>query len=79
MPGTSIVIPERLDQVHGTEQDLDALRRSYLRNAADRLPVARWAERDVAFLAEDTGTDADWIRANAPAGVPQPAGRETTP
>jgi cysteine synthase len=66
VPGVSIVIPERLDQVHGTAQELDGLRRSYLRNAAARLPVDRWSERDVEFLAADTRTDAAWVRANAP-------------
>ena len=36
VPGKAIVIPERLDQVWGKVQDMDKLRRSYLKNAAKR-------------------------------------------
>jgi cysteine synthase len=72
VPGSSIVIPERLDQVRTSPQDLDRLRRSYLRNAADRLPVAQWTDADVAFLAQDTRTTPHWVRANAPAPGTEP-------
>lgn len=75
VPGRAIVIPERLDQVRTSPQDLDRLRRSYLRNAADRLPVAQWSDADVSFLAEDLKATPAWVRANLPAdtGDPQPA------
>ena len=66
VPGRAIVIPERLDQVRTTPQDLDRLRRSYLRNAADRHPVAAWSETDVAFLAADLKVTPDWVRSNLP-------------
>lgn len=61
VPGKAIVIPERLDQVAGSELDVDRLRRSYLKNAAARHPVELWNETDVQFLAADTGTDAAWV------------------
>lgn len=61
VPGKAIVIPERLDQVAGSELDVDRLRRSYLKNAASRHPVELWNETDVQFLAADTGTDAAWV------------------
>jgi hypothetical protein len=78
VPGVSIVIPERLDQVHGTAQSLDELRRSYLRHAADRLPTDRWSERDVEFLAADTKTGPAWVRASAPRAVASgPEARES--
>lgn len=66
VPGRSIVIPERLDQVRSTAADLDRLRRSYLANAAARHPVAAWTEHDVAFLGTDLGVGVDWVRSNLP-------------
>jgi len=65
VPGRSIVIPERLDQVWGREQDMDRLRLSYLKNAARALSVAQWSENDVCFLAADVKKDAAWVRQQA--------------
>jgi cysteine synthase len=62
VPGKSIVIPERLDQVWGMVQDLDHLRRSYLKNAAKALPLAEWTENDYSFLAADVKKDAAWVK-----------------
>jgi cysteine synthase len=76
VPGRAIVIPERLEQVRTSPQDLDRLRRSYLRNAADRLPVEQWTAGDVAFLAADLKSTEDWVRANLPGAGPQ---EEPTP
>lgn len=67
IPGKTIVIPERLEQVRGRVQDMDKLRRSYLKNAANLLPVPQWTQDDIAFLAADVKKDADWVRENAPA------------
>jgi cysteine synthase len=63
VPGKSIIIPEHLSQVQGRVQDIDALRISYLRNAAKHLPVSEWTESDVAFLAADVKKEPDWVRA----------------
>jgi cysteine synthase len=65
VPGRSIVIPERLDQVWGREQDMDRLRLSYLKNAARALSVAQWSENDVCFLAADVKKDTAWVRQQA--------------
>lgn len=62
VPGVAIVIPERLEQVSSTAQDLDRLRTSYLRNAARTHPVALWTEEDIRFLATDVKQDEKWIR-----------------
>lgn len=62
IPGKTIVIPERLDQVWGRALDIDHLRRSYLRNAARLRPLSDWDEEDVSFLAEDLKTEQNWIR-----------------
>jgi hypothetical protein len=62
VPGKTIVIPERLDQVRGMVQDMDKLRLSYLKNAAKVLPAAQWTEGDLAFLAQDLKQDTAWVR-----------------
>ncbi|NLZ27031.1 MAG: PLP-dependent lyase/thiolase [Chloroflexi bacterium] len=66
VPGKTIVLPERLDQVRGKAQDMESLRHSYLRNAAKRLPVEAWTDEDIAFLAADIKSTPDWVRANLP-------------
>ena len=68
VPGKTIVLPERLDQVRGKAQDMDSLRHSYLRNAARRYPVEAWTDEDIAFLAADIKSTPDWVRASLPQG-----------
>jgi cystathionine beta-synthase len=62
IPGQSIIIPERLEQVQGRVQDIDHMRQSYLRNAADLYPMERWNENDYTFLAEDIKKDVAWVK-----------------
>ncbi|NLN69615.1 MAG: PLP-dependent lyase/thiolase [Chloroflexi bacterium] len=62
VPGKSIVIPKHLDQVRGKIQDMERLRTSYLKNAANQYPVDRWDETDFNFLAEDLKVSQDWVR-----------------
>ncbi|MDX9990736.1 MAG: 2-amino-4-oxopentanoate thiolase subunit OrtB [Anaerolineales bacterium] len=64
VPGKAIVIPERLEQVLGKVQDMDKLRRSYLKNAIKALPVEQWTETDYAFLAADIKVDVAWVKQN---------------
>jgi len=68
VPGKTIVLPERLEQVRGKAQDMDSLRHSYLRNAAKRHPVEAWTDEDIAFLAADIKSTPDWVRASLPQG-----------
>ncbi|MCX8007548.1 MAG: 2-amino-4-oxopentanoate thiolase subunit OrtB [Coriobacteriia bacterium] len=57
VPGTSIVIPERPEQLQATDVDLDRLRRSYVRNALQHAPAGyRPTADDIVFLAEDAHT-----------------------
>lgn len=63
VPGKSIVIPERLDQVRGMVQDMDKLRASYLKNAIKAHPVAQWTDGDYAFVAADIKKDVAWVKA----------------
>jgi hypothetical protein len=64
VPGKSIVIPERLEQVQSQIQNLDHLRMEYLGNAARQLVPDAWTEKDIAFLAEDIKKDPQWIKEN---------------
>ncbi|HWQ09608.1 MAG TPA: 2-amino-4-oxopentanoate thiolase subunit OrtB [Holophaga sp.] len=67
IPGKTIVIPERLEQVRGKVQDMDRLRMSYLKNAAKAYPVAQWTDTDFAFLAADIKKDVAWVKNALPA------------
>lgn len=69
VPGTTIIIPEHLNQVKGRPQDLDRLRRSYLANAAAHYPVDQWMEDDFAFLAQDIKKDIAWVKQNLPTDI----------
>jgi len=62
VPGKAIVIPERLEQVRGRVQDMDKLRRSYIKNAAKAYPVEKWSDDDYAFLAADIKKDLAWVK-----------------
>jgi hypothetical protein len=62
VPGQSIIIPERLEQVRGKVQDMDRLRLSYLKNAARIYPPDQWNEVDTRFLAADLKVTEDWVR-----------------
>ena len=64
VPGKNIIIPQRLEQVQGKEQDIDRLRLEYLQNAAKQLPPEQWSDTDVAFLSEDIKKDPAWIAEN---------------
>lgn len=66
VPGKTIVLPKHLDQIRGKAQDMDTLKRSYLRNASKRLAVEAWTDQDIAFLAQDIKSTPDWVRANLP-------------
>jgi 2-amino-4-ketopentanoate thiolase beta subunit len=62
IPGKAIVIPESLDQVRGKVQDMERLRTSYLKNAAKVLPMDKWSDSDIAFLAADLKVSPQWVR-----------------
>ncbi|HEX9094129.1 MAG TPA: PLP-dependent lyase/thiolase, partial [Coriobacteriia bacterium] len=57
VPGKSIVIPERPEQIRATEMDLGKLRRSYVRNALQHAGEGYVATaEDIVFLAEDANS-----------------------
>ena len=59
------MIPERLDQVTSRPLDLERLRASYVKKAADVHPVSEWSEADVEFLAADINGTPDQVRSLA--------------
>lgn len=61
IPGKTIVIPERLEQIQSRTQDIDRLKLEYLANAAKHLPPSEWSESDIHFLADDIKKDPCWI------------------
>lgn len=62
VPGKSIVIPERPEQIRATEVDLGRLRRSYVRNALAHAPDGYVpTPDDIAFLAEDTNSTSEAV------------------
>jgi len=61
-PGTRIVIPEHPSQLAAVDVDLDQLRRSYLRHAAERIPAGKeWTAQDIEFLAQEIRTTASYV------------------
>lgn len=64
LPGVRIVIPEHLGQVKGKPQDMEKLRRSYLKTALKTHPLEKWDEQDRDFIATDLKVERKWL-ANA--------------
>jgi cysteine synthase len=61
IPGKTIIIPNRLEQIQSRTQELDHLRMEYLNNAAKQLAPELWSEADIQFLAEDIKKDPRWV------------------
>ncbi|MBX3030587.1 MAG: PLP-dependent lyase/thiolase [Chloroflexi bacterium] len=62
-PGRRIAIPLGIEQLQLIDVDLDEVRRSYLRRAADRAGTTHLGDADLAFLADETGRDRAWVEA----------------
>jgi cysteine synthase len=61
-PGESIIIPEHPEQISATELPLDALRRSYLRNAVESLEADALEHSDLKYLCEETSASLEFVR-----------------
>ena len=61
VPGKTIVIPERFSQLQVTDQSLDKLRRSYLRNSLESSKITHVSKEEVDFLAAETRTSREWV------------------
>lgn len=63
--GQSIILPEHPGQIGVTPMDLDALKRSYIKNALAQLEGAQPTQEDISFLAEDCRTTPEFVESIA--------------
>ena len=64
VPGKTIVIPQTPEQIRATDFDIAHMRASYVRNALSHAPEGyEPTAQDIAFLAEDTNSDAATVEA----------------
>jgi 2-amino-4-ketopentanoate thiolase beta subunit len=63
VPGQNIILPEHPSYIKARNVDLNKLRRSYIRNCVDNTKVQYATEEDVIFLAEDTKSDVEFVKA----------------
>lgn len=61
-PGKNIIIPEHPSQIRVKDVDLDALRKSYIKNCIENYKVEKVTEEDIRFLAEDTKSDENYVK-----------------
>lgn len=61
-PGVRIIIPEHPGMIRVKDFDLNRLRRSYIKNCIENFKADRLEEADLKFLAEDTGTDIEFVK-----------------
>jgi len=62
IPGKVIVIPERVEQIHVEELNLNKIRESYVKHAIEATEVSQPTEADVLFLAEDSRSSVEFVR-----------------
>lgn len=62
--GKSIIIPHHMSQIRSNYQDMEKLRKSYLKNAIKMLPANKWTDADRKFVAADVKKDLDWVIKN---------------
>ncbi len=61
VPGKTIVIPERIEQLHVEELNLDKIRQSYVKHAVEATGVRKLEAEDISFLVEDSKSSAEFI------------------
>lgn len=61
-PGKSIIIPRHPEEIRVVDQDMDQLRRSYLKKAVEGHQTRPLTSEDLAFLADETKTSLEYIR-----------------
>lgn len=65
VPGQSIILPEHPGQIRAVDMDMDALRKSYIKNALAQLEGAELTREDLSFLAEDCRATPEFIESIA--------------
>ena len=61
-PGESIILPSHPTLLKTTDVDLDRMRKSLIKTAMKTYNVIEPTEEDIAFLAEETKTDKEFVR-----------------
>ena len=61
IPGKNIILPSDPSLIKATDLDLDHMRRSLIKTAVNTYNVTP-TEADIAFLAEETKTDAAFVK-----------------
>ena len=62
VPGKNIILPSHPSLIQVTDFDLDRMRKSLIRTALKTHGVEKPTDEDIAFLAEETKTDAAYVR-----------------
>lgn len=62
IPGKSIVIPERADQIEVEDFDMEKIRSSYIENAVKKAKDYSPTEEDIQFLSEDSKSSIAYVR-----------------
>lgn len=60
-PGTNIVLPRDPGLIRTRHHDMDALRRSYIKNCVRNYAMERASEQDVAYMAEEVKSGRDFV------------------
>jgi cysteine synthase len=62
VPGKNIILPSHPSLIKVTDFDLDRMRKSLIKTALKTYNVEKPTEVDIAFLAEETKTDTDFVK-----------------
>lgn len=62
VPGKNIVIPSHPSLIKAVDQDMDRLKKSYVKNCIENYNVDAVSNEDVDFLAKDTKSTVDFIK-----------------
>ncbi|TWH76401.1 hypothetical protein LY60_03639, partial [Sedimentibacter saalensis] len=61
VPGTNIILPEHPSMIKAEDADLTHMRKSLIKNAVENYKVTP-TEADIAFLAEETNTNVEFVK-----------------
>lgn len=61
VPGESVVIPEKPEQIRARDLDLNKLKEKYIKNIVTKTEIDKVNEKEIEFLIEETNTDRDFV------------------
>ena len=62
VPGKNIILPSHPSLIKATDVDMDRMRKSLIKTALKTYNVTAPTENDIAFLADETKTDAEFVK-----------------